>query len=73
MELAKCNLWWTGPEFLGEEESNWPKIQIEKNLSEDMVEREASRSEYALYTSASSGSKKKLSTEDMKTSQEACS
>ena len=30
MELAKCNLWWTGPEFLGEEESDWPKIQIEK-------------------------------------------
>ena len=65
-------LWWTGPEFLGEEESNWPKIQIE-NLSEDMEERKASRSKYSLYTSVSSGSKKKLSTEDTKTSLEDCS
>ena len=70
MELVKCNLWWKGPEFLGEEESNWPKIQTEKNLSEDMEVRKASRSKYSLYTSALSGSKKKLSTEDMKTSPE---
>ena len=69
MELAENKLWWTGPEFLGEEESKWPKIQIEKNLSEDMEVRKASRSKYSLYTSASSGGKK-LSTEDMKSSQE---
>ena len=73
MELAKCNLWWTGPEFLGKEGSNWPKIQIEKDLSKDMEVRKASRSKYSLYTSALSGSKKKLSTENTKTSQEDCS
>ena len=55
-------------EFLGEEESNCPKIQIEKNLSEDMEVRKTSHSKYSLYTSALSGNKKKLSIEDTKTS-----
>ena len=73
MELVKCNLCWTGPKFLGEEDSNWLKVQIGKNLSEDMKERKASHSKYSLYLSALSGSKKKLSTEDTKTSQEDCS
>ena len=73
IELGKCNFWWTGPELLGEERGNWPKIQIEKNLSKDKAVRKASRSKYSLCTSASSGSNKKLSTKDMKASQEDCS
>ena len=60
------------PEFLGEEKSNWSKIQTEKNLSEDMEVIKASHSKYSLYTGALSGSKKKLSTEDTKTSQADC-
>ena len=58
---------------MGVKEINWPKIQIEKNLTEDMEVRKAIRPKYSLYTRASSGSKKKLSTEDKKTSQEDCS
>ena len=54
MEVAKCNLWWTGLKLLGEEESNWPKIQIEKNFLEYIEVRKASRSKYSLYTSVSS-------------------
>ena len=73
MKLAECNLGGQDPNSWVKKrvtpESNWPKIQIEKNLSEDMEVRKASR---CLYTSLSSGSKKKLSTDDTKTSQEDC-